>query len=65
MTKEYLHIAGVVGVTCEVCDWAIERLMQEFVGLLKARHGKGGLTVCRECITRMKVEADRRRGIKS
>lgn len=50
------------GAVCEVHTWPIEKLMAELMDLLRARHGQGGLNVCKDCIYRAKQEADRRRG---
>jgi hypothetical protein len=46
---------------CEIHDWSFERLARELVPLMRARHGKGGVNACRECLAKAKCEADARR----
>ena len=64
---EALHIRGVVGadVVCETHDWTIERMRAELIPLMRARHGKGGVNVCVECIERWKAWADKARAEKN
>ncbi len=60
---DHLHIKpGSEAVGCEIHDWPMERKIREFVPLLRARHGKGGLNVCVDCIEAMKEEAGKRVG---
>lgn len=57
--NDALHIRGMPDDTvCEVHDWPIERLRKEFLPLLRARHGKGGLNVCVPCVERLKAFVD-------
>jgi hypothetical protein len=60
--SEALHIREGHGL-CEVHDWPWERWVSDFVPLLRERHGRGGVNVCRECIDRAKAAADRARGL--
>ncbi|HEY2510959.1 MAG TPA: hypothetical protein VGI39_08890 [Polyangiaceae bacterium] len=60
--SEVLHLRALSEGTCEVHDWDFERVKREFIPLLRARHGNGGLNVCVPCVERMKRDADRARG---
>jgi hypothetical protein len=57
-SREALHIRGLAEGICEVHAWDVVRLRKEFVPLLRARHGSGGLTVCTPCIERLKAFMD-------
>lgn len=61
MSGDALHIKEGHG-PCEVHDWPTEGLPRRLIEAMKERHGKGGINVCRECIHRVKAEADRERG---
>ena len=41
---------------CEVHEWTIEQWRKDFLPLLRARHDKGGVNVCAECIRHVKHE---------
>lgn len=45
---------------CEVHDWPTDGLGRRLVDEMRARHGKGGINVCRECIVRARDDATRR-----
>lgn len=64
VAEEHLHIGPASVEVCEIHAWTLERKLRELVPLMRERHGKGGLTVCVECIDEMKAEADRRRRAK-
>jgi hypothetical protein len=55
---EALHLRPMPDDTrCEVHDWTFERARRELVPLLRARHGRGGLNVCVDCVSRFKAAA--------
>lgn len=60
---EVLHVRGLIEAVCETHDWSIDRMRAELVPLMRARHGKGGVNVCVDCIERWKTWADWKRGI--
>lgn len=45
---------------CEIHDWDYERVRKELLPLMSERHGKGGVSVCVECIKRAREEALKR-----
>jgi hypothetical protein len=57
--SEALHIRPIADGVCDLHEWPVERIACELVALMRARHGSGGLTICVECIDRVKrhVEA--------
>lgn len=56
MADEFIHMRGVklseeqAATACEVHGWSPEDWVTKFVPLLRERHGKGGLNVCKECL---------------
>jgi len=56
-----LHIRPATG-PCEVHDWPTNGLPERLITAMRERHGKGGITACREYVERAKGEADRVRG---
>ena len=58
----HLHIdPALEGTACDAHDWPDHGLPQRIVTEAKARHGAGGLNVCRECIDRARKVADSQR----
>jgi hypothetical protein len=43
--------------TCEIHDWPTEGLGRRLVATMRERHGKGGVNVCRDCVTRARGDA--------
>lgn len=55
---EMIHLrAALPPVTCEIHDWSTEGLGRRLVDTMRERHGKGGVNVCRECVTRARGDA--------
>ena len=53
---EALHIRQAKpGVDCEVHAWPTEGLARRLVDAMRAAHGKGGINVCRDCLTRARA----------
>lgn len=53
MKAEAVHMRPMPDTAeCEVHAWSNKELRHKLVPTMRARHGKGGLTVCRECLTR-------------
>ena len=59
--SESLHLRPSEG-PCETHDWPTRGFPRRLIQAMRDRHGKGGINVCRECIARVKAEADRERG---
>lgn len=59
--QEVLEIRSLVDGECETHDWMIAQMQTELVPRLRARHGKGGVNVCVECVERWKRWADEQR----
>jgi hypothetical protein len=56
--------AGVVDMReavgpCEVHDWPTEGMGKRLVAEMRARHGKGGINVCVDCLRRARDTAER------
>ena len=49
-----LHIRPATG-PCEVHDWPTNGLPERLITAMRERHGKGGITACRECVERYVV----------
>lgn len=52
--SESIHMKPADGEGCEIHDLPSEGLAKVLISLMQERHGKGGINVCRECITRAK-----------
>jgi len=42
---------------CEIHDWPTDGLGRRLIATMRERHGKGGVNVCRECVTRARGDA--------
>lgn len=42
---------------CEIHDWPTEGLSKRLVDVMRARHGKGGIDVCADCVARAREDA--------
>jgi hypothetical protein len=52
---ERLHMRPMPEDTvCDIHDWPDAGLPARLVTAMRERHGKGGVNVCRECLTRAK-----------
>ena len=51
--------------SCEVCSWPTEGLAQRLVEAMRERHGKGGINVCIDCVTRARDEGMKKAGIRA
>lgn len=52
------------GANCEVHDWPTEGLARRLVEAMRERHGKGGVSVCVDCVVRARDELGRRIGVR-
>lgn len=59
MSGEAIHIKPAAG-TCDVHEWPIDGMAARLVAAMRERHGKGGINVCRECISRAHEDARRK-----
>jgi hypothetical protein len=63
--RKVLHVRPLPDDSvCEVHDWTLEKMSVALIPLMEARHGKGGVNACVECVNRWKKWADERRGIR-
>ncbi len=61
---EALHVKVLPDdATCDVHDWPTAGMPQRLVVALRARHGKGGVNACRDCLKRAHAESLRERGL--
>lgn len=59
--SEDVHIHPMPDDTvCAVHDWPTDGMARRLVEAMRAAHGKGGINVCVECITRAKGDAKAR-----
>lgn len=53
-----LHVReAAAGATCDAHGWKNAGLARRVIDEMKARHGKGGLNVCRACLERARRDA--------
>lgn len=63
--REYLHVRPLGNdANCHIHRWPTEGLAKRLVGLMRAKHGKGGVDVCRPCLERARADAEHY-GVKS
>ncbi len=54
--KEYVYVrVPGEGATCDVHEWTAEDFRKRLLAEMRARHGKGGLNVCVDCLDRAKA----------
>jgi hypothetical protein len=51
MSRDALHIRPSEG-PCEIHDWPAEGLATRLILEMRRKHNKGGVNVCRDCISR-------------
>ncbi len=61
MSDDKIHMRPAEG-PCETHEWSDEGMSRRLVDAMRERHGRGGITVCVECISRAKRIADVERG---
>jgi hypothetical protein len=62
LKNEALYVGEAAeNAVCEVHDWPFEKMRAQFIGELRARHGKGGLNACSECLLKFRADLDARR----
>ncbi len=54
--REYIHMAPRPDDTvCDVHAWTADDFRKRLLAEMRARHGKGGLNVCVQCLGRAKT----------
>lgn len=54
--SDAIHMREAAG-PCEIHDWPTDGLARRLIEAMRAKHGKGGVNVCRECILRARYDA--------
>lgn len=53
---DHLHVRPSIG-PCQVHDWPTRDMAKRLLDEMRARHGKGGINVCIECLDRARSDA--------
>lgn len=50
--REAVYMYPMVNAACQVHAWPTEGMARRLVLAMRETYGKGGINVCRECVTR-------------